>query len=284
MEFQERVIDEKLYSVLILRVLEEEDRMEIPGTSDSRHLQVELSQLELLSQFPAVESLIVTGGIPSPDGLRALYGHEELKRLVLDYEETDSDEDGIDLSFLPELEYVLSRSNLNIRGSAPQARVTILNQYRDGRPVKVKYPPAYDLFRKRSFLFFSPITAGAAGMLLGRILTPAEKVFTDRHFGERFSDDLDSFGIIPICMPLGMQGEYEGWERRLVSRKGRYADVRLQMDYRELTTTDEAGRFAMCFRMIEAAADYVAHRDKTFQKGRFLDAVAEALRQVWRQR
>ena len=79
-----------------------------------------------LTLFPNAEVLILTGGIPTEEGKQVLYSNNKIRELVLDYEETDSDEDGIKLEKITSLEYVLSRSNLNInQADKPYAGITI---------------------------------------------------------------------------------------------------------------------------------------------------------------
>ena len=211
--------------------------------------------------------MIITGGIPTAKGLSALYAHSELEQLVLDYEETDSDEEGIDLTRFPNLKYVLSRSNLNIRNYNPEQQtgipIKVLNYYQAGKPVKVEYPETYDLYE-------------AAGGKLSDILFPAEKEFTERHFGEQFSEQIDRLAIIPMCMPTVTLKE-----RRYISWKKRYADIRLIIPYGEFSRSSQTERIALCKKNIQDAVEYVRKKDKTFAANRFLDAVWAAFSAVF---
>ena len=277
MEYKEKASDGVLYQVLNLLILDEDDIREIPTHSHGRHVQAELSGLKYLDAFPVVETLILTGGIPTEEGFVALYRHKELKRLVLDYEETDSDEEGIDLTQFPALEYVLSRSNLNIKNHSlqwPGIKTEICNYYRNGEPIKTGLPDSINLLPKRSFLTTSCEGSGGAPGLIGNILFAMNEVFTDRHFGEQFSEKIDSIKICPIC--LG--GEFEGImpERRYISWKKRKADVRLVIPYAEFVTAGAQKRLEMVKKNITDSAEYVRRRDKTFDAHRFLEAVWDA--------
>lgn len=282
MEYRERVINGGLYSVFHALILDDEDRAEIRNHADCENVEIELSSLEFLSIFTVIRNLIITGGIPTAEGMEALYAHAELEQLVLDYEETDSDEEGIDLFRFPNLKYVLSRSNLNIRRFAPErfpgVQMEVLNYYRAGKPVKAKYSAGYDLYKKASFWFVSLETYEAVGVQLGDLLFPVEKEFTDRHFGERFSEKLDRLAVIPICMPTEILKE-----RRYISWKNRYADIRLYIPYQEFLYGDQAERIRLCKQNIQDAVEYVKKKDKSFEAERFLAAVWAAFDTVYPQ-
>lgn len=280
MEYRERVINGGLYQFLNAFIQDDEDRAEIHHHTHCENIEIELSSLEYLCVFPVVRNLIITGGIPTAKGFAALYAHSELEQLVLDYEETDSDEEGIDLSRFPHLKYVLSRSNLNISSYIPGQETSIpikvLNCYRDGKPVKVEYPETYDLYKKSSFWFVSLETYEAAGMKLAGLLFPVETEFTNRHFGERFSEHLDCLAIIPICMPTVTLKE-----RRYISWKNRYADIRLIIPYHEFLYSSQTGRIALCKKNIVDAVEYVRKKDATFEADRFLEEVWAAFSAVY---
>lgn len=280
MEYRERVINGGLYQFLNALILDAEDRIEIRNHADCENIEIELSSLEYLSVFPVVHNLIITGGVPTPEGFKALYAHAELEQLVLDYEETDSDEEGIDLSRFPNLKFVLSRSNLNILNFAPDrfpnVHTQVLNYYQAGKPVKVKYHEGFDLYKKTSFWFVSLETYEAVGMKLADLIFPVAKEFTDRHFGESFSEKLDCLAIIPMCMPT-----VTFKERRYISWKNRYADIRLIIPYRDFLYGSRAKRISLCKKNIQDAVEYVRKKDTTFQADRFLEAVWAAFAAIY---
>ena len=275
MEYRERVINGGLHQFLNALILDDEDRIEICNHKDCENVEIELSSLEYLSVFPVIRNLIITGGIPTTVGFETLYAHTELEQLVLDYEETDSDEEGIDLSQFPNLKFVLSRSNLNIYNFIPgqfsNILVKVLNYYEAGKPIKVNYHEGFDLYKKTSFWFVSQETYEAVGMKLADLLFPVEKEFTDRHFGERFSEKLDQLAIIPMCMPTVTLKE-----RKYISWKNRYADVRLIIPYHEFLHGDHSERISLCKKNIQDAVEYVRKKDTTFEADRFLEAVWDA--------
>lgn len=280
MEYRERVINGGLYQFLNALILDDEDRIEIRNHADCENIEIELSSLEYLCVFPVIHNLIITGGIPTAEGFKTLYAHAELEQLVLDYEETDSDEEGIDLSRFPNLKFVLSRSNLNILNFVPDqfpnVHTEVLNYFQAGKPVKVKYHEGFDLYKKTSFWFVSLETYEAVGMKLADLLFPVEREFTDRHFGERFSEKLDRLAIIPMCMPTVTLKE-----RRYISWKNRYADVRLIIPYHEFLRGSRAERISLCKKNIQDSVEYVRKKDTTFQADRFLEAVWVAFSTVY---
>ncbi len=280
MEYRERVINGGLFPFLNALILDAEDRIEIRNHAGCKNVEIELSSLEYLCVFPVIHNLIITGGIPTAEGFDALYAHTELEQLVLDYEETDSDEEGIDLSRFPNLKFVLSRSNLNILNFVPDqysdVHIEVLNYYQDGKPVKVKYHQGFDLYTKTSFWFVSLETYEAVGMKLADLLFPVERKFTDCHFGDSFSEKLDRLAIIPMCMPTITLKE-----RRYISWKNRYADVRLIIPYNEFLHGSKAERLTLCKKNIQDAVEYVRQKDTTFDADRFLEAVWAAFAEIY---
>ncbi len=101
--------------------------------------------LEFLNYFHNIKALVLTGGMPTRSGLSVLYEQDQLEELVLDYEETGSDEDAIDLRCFPNLQYVLTRSNLNIKNAGDNYPVEVRNYYKNGKPVKISVMPSEDL-------------------------------------------------------------------------------------------------------------------------------------------
>lgn len=108
------------------------------------------------------------------------------------------------------------------------------------------------------------------------MLFPIEKEFTDRHFGERFSEKLDRLAIIPMCMPTITLKE-----RRYISWKNRYADVRLIIPYDDFIYGDQTERILLCKKNIQTAVEYVKRKDATFEADRFLEAVEDAFTTVY---
>lgn len=280
MEYRERVINAGLYNFFYALILDDEDCKEIYNHTECKNIEIELSSLKYLEVFPVIHNLIITGGIPTAEGFKALYAHTELEQLVLDYEETDTDKEGIDLSKFPNLKFLLSRSNLNILNFLPEQfpniHIEVLNYYRAGKPVKVEYHEGYDLYKKTSFWFVSLETYETVGIQLANLLFPVEKEFTDRHFGERFSEKLDRLAIIPMCMPTITLKE-----RRDISWKNRYADVRLIIPYDDFIYGDQTERILLCKKNIQTAVEYVKRKDATFEADRFLEAVEDAFTTVY---
>lgn len=245
------------------------------------NVQIDLGSLQYLCFFKCIRTLILTGGIPTSEGFTALYKQHEVTRLILDFEESDSDAQGIDLAHFSKLSYVLSRSNLNIYHydtlSLPNVRISVLNHYRNGKPVCVTYDSNYDIFRPKTFLFFSVEGETPASSLIIDILHPAENKFHVKYHQTTFSNQLESIAIIPVCISQTMIGNGFGKERKYVSLKNRFADVRLQIPYLEFLQADDTRKVALCKENIYNAARYIAQRDKTFMLTTFLSAIDTVL-------
>lgn len=285
MHFFEETIRGKKEEVLAVFVQDVDDVQDIcQNYTHCDCIQMDLSSLQYLQFFRCIRTLVLTGGIPSADGFKCLYLQKNLLNLILDFEETDTDEDGIDLTQFPNLQYVLSRSNLNFRNADYIDRtictVNVLNYYKGGKKVKVCYEPNYNLFQGKNFLFFSTEAYKPAGEIIMRILVPTEKIFNEKYHDTDFSDCIEHIGIIPICLPQPLIEQGAGKIRKCVSLKKKAADVRLRLSYEELINGDWECAQKLCMKNIEEAVKYIAERDKTFKLEHFLAAIRDALNQL----
>ena len=274
MEIITKTIHDKTISILSASILDEEDLAEIQASYASYPaIQIGLDLLEVLKYFHNIKTLVLTGGIPTSLGLSMLYQQDQLQEIVLDYEETDSDEDAVDLRLFPNLQYVLTRSNLNIKNAGHDYPVEVLNYYKDGKPLKISAAPHQDILQQMGFLFFSTEAKIPAGPILMDILRPIELRFYQLYQNVVFSQILREIAIIPVCFPEDMIQEGDIKERRYVSLKRSLADLRLFLSYEDLIDADYNGRKKLCFELIQKAAEYIATKDKTFQKEKFMNAI-----------
>lgn len=285
MHFHKKHIFGEVRDVLDVVVADADDVNEITQQYAAYQcIQIDLSSMNYLGLFQCITTLVLTAGVPTPDGLSCLYNLKSLINLVLDFEETDSDIEGIQLDRFPNLKNVLSRSNLNIKKYNPSQKcgytVQVLNFYLNGKQQKVRFAPNYDIFKPPQFLFFSTESYVPASTILMSILVPAEKLFQVKYGSVRFSQNIDLLSIIPICVPQNLIDEGLGKVRRNVSLKRRAADIRLRIPYQLLLDSDEKTRQSLCIKAIEESATYVARRDNSFQFTEFMKAVNNVFAQV----
>ncbi len=114
-----------------------------------------------------------------------------------------------------------------------------------------------------SFLFFSTESLAPTGKAIMDLLHPVELAFNERYSAERYSDALDSIAIIPMCMTADMRRDWK--ERRYVSKKNRYADVRLWIDYDTFRAASAEERSALCRRNIQDAVAYIKSRSPSLR-------------------
>ena len=270
MEILEKTVNGKTLRFLNTEAFDLEDWAALTASpSPARNLCLSLSDLDRLSCFSAPEALLLTGGDPGPAGFAPLYAAKGLKALVLDYEETDSDEDGIRLDCLPELDYVLSRSNLNIYhlSEVSGPTVEIRNIWRGGKVVKITLAPGMELARRQHFVFFSVEGEGAAAVKIMEILNPIQAALNE--MDKRYSSQLDRIAIIPFCI-----SDPTVPERRYVSLKKRCADLRLRIDWADFVRAAPEQRRLLCLENLRASAAYIAQKDASFQLEEFLADIA----------
>lgn len=120
------------------------------------------------------------------------------------------------------------------------------------------------------YLFFSCETTPPAGDILSKIFVPIEKEFNAIYSNKNYSNALDSIGIIPICCSKEWLDECPRPERKYVSRKNRYADFRLHIDFEEFVHSDEKRRIELFTENVHRAIDILSQRIKDFDKDEFL--------------
>lgn len=279
MRWLKKTVHGQNWKVLEVSLLDSEEEIkEIQEKhSNANAIQVSLSDMDCLRLFPDLELLILTGGMPSESGLQELYSMSQLKVLVLDYEETDTDEDGIVLERIPSLRFVLSRSNLNIYRyttlSNQSYSVEIVNTYKNGRPLRIKAAPTTDICAFSPDFFFSIEAQSPAAVLLMTMLKSIEiESFDIRNY----SSQLDSIAIIPICVSKEWRDLPQFRERRYVNLSKRSADIRIHMGYEEFLMASERERVVQCIQMISQSAEIIARKDKTFNSQRFMEDIRTA--------
>lgn len=273
-----KTINGVVKEILEVHIYDEDDITEIKSNYASyENVEIELGMLRYLKLFSNIKTLILTGGILETDELECLYEQKELENLILDYEETDSDTEGIEIKKFPKIKYVLSRSNLNIykiselKRETADIKIEILNYYQNGKPQKILAAPTTNIYQENKFLLFSTESKEPASVLIMKILNKFNVEFEKEFREKKFSEQLDKLAIIPICMSEDMIEQGFGKERKYVSIKKRYADVRFRISYEEFVMSNKKEQFLR--ENIEKVAKYVATKDPTFKLEEFLDAI-----------
>lgn len=268
-----------VYDVLVATIVDNEDIRSIEERYSLCHnVQIELSSLQYLDRFKELQTLIITGGLATKNGMEILYSQKSIQILILDYEETDSDQEGIELSNFPKLKYVKSRSNLNIHNLEQRmclnkgVTIDVMNHYQNGRIAKGYYSCNHDILRSPRSVFFSTEAKSPASTAIINILKPLEERLNSIE-PSAISNQLDHIGIIPICLPKEMLIEGFGKQRKYVSTKRRIADIRLRIPYESFMLSGFEERVAMCHKNIIAAAKVIAERDASFDLHRFVSLI-----------
>ena len=121
------------------------------------------------------------------------------------------------------------------------------------------------------FLFFSAEATTPSGYLLMELIKPVKRMFYEHFFLKEYTPNLDSVAIIFVCF-LRSPGK-DDWfkDRRYVSRKNRYADIRLNIDYDMFIQSNPEERLKMMWEIIVAAIEYIAKKDPKFKKNELLE-------------
>lgn len=268
----EKTIAGQTKVVLEVSVFDDDDIEEIKlHFRKEPNISVSLSELEVLNLFENIELLVITGGIPTERGLEALYALKNLNTLVLDYEETDSDAESIDITRFGTLRHVVSWSNLNMyryrEDMQTNCRIEIMHFYKNGRLVKRQANEPLRLCDKVNSVFFSVEAHSPAASTIIDILNAFNKKMRDVR---EYSTELENIGVIPLCVSEQVPCNAPHRERRIVNLKKKYADVRTRIDYEAFVNSSHEEQVEICRKNIEGAAKYIAEKDSSFKLDDFL--------------
>lgn len=123
------------------------------------------------------------------------------------------------------------------------------------------------------FLFFSTESESLAAFPIMKILVPIEESFNQKYSAARYTKNLNNITIVPICMPASMLADGFGKERKYVTLKKRYADLRLQINHEHFTNSDRNEQIKCCLNNILESISYIQRKDKTFNGIRFAEDI-----------
>lgn len=278
MEWKDIFVNGKSHSLLEVCVYDAQDEAEIQnGYTDVSCVEMGLDMLPYLRLFHHIELLVLTGGMATEEGMRQLYNQKDLGVLVLDYEETDSDEEGILLCRFPKLQYVLSRSNLNIHGDWENLglKVEICNEYSRGKCVRRTIEDGVKLLRNGGTFFFSTEAQSPASVPIMEILRPIELRLNMAARQVPFSRNFAKIGIILICMSQQLISAGFGKERFRIFRASTEADIRIQVDYAAFCSGSREDQMALCISALKKAGEYLFQKDGMFQLERFREIISQ---------
>ena len=106
-------------------------------------------------------------------------------------------------------------------------------------------------------LFFSAEARHPAGKYLMNLIYPIEKEFNKRFSSKYSSDMLNNITIVFVCTDEEMLSNGFYKERRYISWKNKYADIRLIIPYWEFVRADNDTRKKLMWDVIERAFDYI---------------------------
>lgn len=106
-----------------------------------------------------------------------------------------------------------------------------------------------------------------------KILVPIEESFNQKYSAARYTKNLNNITIVPICMPASMLADGFGKERKYVTLKKRYADLRLQINHEHFTNSDRNEQIKCCLNNILESISYIQRKDKTFNGIRFAEDI-----------
>ena len=129
-----------------------------------------------------------------------------------------------------------------------------------------------------AFLGFSAEATSPAGYLLMELIKPIRRNFNECFASKKYSTDLDELFIVFICMSQKMGG-YK--DRKYISRKNRYADIRLNMDFDQFLLCDSKKRWLMMWALIQVAIDIVSERVSDFKRDELIEDIKYCIKKAY---
>ncbi len=84
-----------------------------------------------------------------------------------------------------------------------------------------------------------------------RILNPIELEFNSKHSANEYGTWIDNVGVVPICVSDRLKSEGFCKERRYISWKNRYVDIRLSIDRETFLAASPEQRIMMSLQNIK---------------------------------
>ena len=110
------------------------------------------------------------------------------------------------------------------------------------------------------------------------LIKPIRYNFSESFASKKYSTDLDELFIVFICMSQEMGG-YK--DRKYISRKNRYADIRLNMDFDQFLQSDSKKRWLMMWDLIQTAINIVSERVPDFKRGELIEDIKYCIRKAY---
>lgn len=120
--------------------------------------------------------------------------------------------------------------------------------------------------RKEEYIFISSETGNDIGYALSKVYAPILKKIRGLNAAD-YGDELDSIGIIMICVRKELLNSGFGGERRYISWKRRYADIRLQIDFDLFCKADSYTRQLLVVQNIIESIWVIQRRSKNGFQG-----------------
>lgn len=127
------------------------------------------------------------------------------------------------------------------------------------------------------FLGFSAEAMSPEGRLLMDLTNPVQKMFNQRFKDKIYCADIDEIFVVFVCFP---EEECFYKERKYVSHKNRYADMRLYIDYDEFLKAYIPERIKMIYLIIERAVGIIAERVPSLKKDELLKDIMLCIDEV----
>lgn len=130
------------------------------------------------------------------------------------------------------------------------------------------------------YLFFSSECTPPAGYVLSKIYIPIENLFNESYSQGKYGGAIESIAIIPICCAKEWLEDHPRLERKYVSRKNKYADFRLYIDFEKFIKANEEQQIDLFSDNVHNSIEILAGRVYDFQKDNFLRDFDEIIEQL----
>lgn len=132
------------------------------------------------------------------------------------------------------------------------------------------------------FLSFSAEATTPAGGLLMNLINPIKNLFYESFHNKTYTPDLDEIFIVFVCISNEMHIDGKIYkDRKYISRKNRYADIRLNLNYEEFINSQRTQRIHLIWNTIIEAITIVSQRVPSINKDELINDIKFCFESVY---
>ena len=106
------------------------------------------------------------------------------------------------------------------------------------------------------------------------LINPVKKLFYEKFHNKTYTLDLDEIFIVFVCISNDMQTDGKIYkDKKYISKKNRYADIRLNINYEEFIVSQQPQRIYLIWNTVKEAITIVAQRVPSINRNELINDI-----------